>query len=214
MDKTKERLTPKSTRKKARKIIAALKKLFPNAKIVLNFSNPWQLYVAVVLSAQTTDKKVNQITEALFKKYKTISDYKNASQKNLEKDIRSIGLFRNKAKHIRAAAKLVIEKYHGKIPNSMEELLEIPGVGRKTANVILGNLYGIVEGIAVDTHVFRLSRLFGLSDGKNAEKVEKDLMLILPKNEWFKFTYRMIEYGRKYCKANCKHNSCPLKLYA
>ena len=149
--------------KKAAAIVKELKKLFPNPKTVLNYKTPFELLVAVILSARNTDKKVNEVTEKLFKKYKAIEDYKDVNIKELEKDLKSLGLFRQKAKFIKETARIIDEKYHGKIPNSMKELIELPGVGRKTANIILGRLYGIVEGIAVDTHVTRLSRLFGLT---------------------------------------------------
>ncbi|MEK7510605.1 MAG: endonuclease III [Patescibacteria group bacterium] len=188
-------------RKRATKIIRRLKELFPNAKIVLKYSNHWELLVAVVLSAQCTDKKVNEVTEKLFKKYRTLEDYVNADPREFEKDIRSTGFFRNKTKHILAAAKLIKEKFGGKVPHRMGDLLTIPGVARKTANIVLGNAYGIVEGIAVDTHVRRLCRKLGLTNHSDPEKIEQDLMRLLPKKEWFDFTYRMIEYGRQICPA-------------
>lgn len=191
-------------KKRAAKIVAALKKLFPKAKIALNFRNHWELLVAVVLSAQTTDKKVNEVTARLFKKYRTLDDYAAANSKQFEKDVSAVGFYRNKAKNILAAAKIVKEKYDGKIPKTMAELTQLPGVGRKTANIILGNAYGIVEGIAVDTHVRRLSIKLGLTDHTDPEKIERDLMQILPKKEWFDFTYRLIDYGRKICPAR-KH---------
>ena len=188
-----------------------LKKLFPNAKMALNFSNNWELLVAVMLSAQCTDKKVNEVTGALFKRYKTLNDYVNAKQKEFEKDIRSTGFYRNKTKNILASAKIVKEKYDGEVPDSMGELLDLPGVARKTANVVLGNAFGIVEGVAVDTHVRRLSKLHGLTNENNPDKIEQDLMRILPKKEWFDFTYWLIEYGRTYCPARKHdHDNCPL----
>ncbi|MDO8600680.1 MAG: endonuclease III [bacterium] len=198
-------------KKKAEWIVAALKKLFPRAKIALKFSNHWELLVAVILSAQCTDKKVNEVTASLFKKYKTLDDYVKAKPKEFERDIYSTGFYRAKTKNILAAAKMVQEKFGGKIPKTMEEILAIPGVARKTANVVLGNAYGIVEGIAVDTHVRRLSKLLGLTDHTDPVKIERDLMAILPKKEWFSFTYRLIEYGRKYCTARPhNHKNCPL----
>lgn len=194
-------------------LIKQLKKLFPKSKTALHYGNPWELMVAVVLSAQATDKKVNEVTARLFRKYKTLGDYVKAKPTAFANDIKQIGLFRGKAKNILATAKIIKERYNGKIPRTMAELVELPGVGRKTANVILGNAYGIVEGIAVDTHVRRLSKLFGLSKHDDPNKIEKDLMQLLPKKEWFLFTYRMIDYGRKYCSARCKHDSCPLRKY-
>lgn len=193
-----------------------LKKLFPHAKCALDFSNDWQLMVAVQLSAQCTDKMVNRVTPALFKKYKTLEDYCKASAsrrtvQEFEQDIFKTGFYRNKTKNILAAAKMVKEKFHGKIPTTMAEILEIPGVARKTANVVLGNAHGVVEGIAVDTHVIRLSHLLGLSDEKMPEKIERDLMKIIPRKDWFIATYRIINYGRTYCSARKHdHAKCPL----
>lgn len=199
--------------KKATKIIKDLKKLFPNPKTILNYKTPFELLVAVILSARNTDKKVNEVTKKLFEKYKDIVDYKNADLKKLEKDLSQLGLFRQKAKFIKETATIISNKYKGKIPKTMEDLTSLPGVGRKTANIILGRLYGVVVGIAVDTHVTRLSRLFGLTKNKDPNKIEQDLMKILPKKEWLDFTNRMIAYGRTYCPAHCKHKDCPLKRY-
>ena len=198
---------------KAENILKGLKKLFPQTKTALEYSTPWELLVAVILSARNTDKKVNEVTKNLFKKYKAIGDFKNADLRELENDLSRLGLFRQKAKFIKETAKAILEKHKGKVPNSMKELINLPGVGRKTANIILGNVYKIVEGIAVDTHVTRLSRLFGLTENKDPNKIEKDLMEILPKSEWFDFTNRMIAYGRTYCPAHCKHKDCPLRNY-
>ena len=198
-------------KKKAAKIVAELKQLFPHAKIVLNYSNHWELLVAVVLSAQCTDKKVNEVTAKLFNKYQKLDDYVKAHSWEFEQDVRATGFYRNKTKNILAAAKMVKEGFGGKIPRTMEEILTLPGVARKTANVVLGNAYGVVEGIAVDTHVRRLSRLLGLTNENDPNKIEKDLMIILPKREWFNFTYRIIDYGRKYCPARPhNHSVCPL----
>ena len=203
----------KKLKEKAQKIIKELKKLFPTSKTVLSYSTPWELTVAVILSARNTDKKVNEVTKDLFKKYETIKDYKTADIKDLEKDLLKLGLFRQKAKFLKKSAEIIMSKYDGKIPKTMSELTSLPGVGRKTANIILGNIYGIVEGIAVDTHVTRLSKLFGLTKNSDPNKIEKDLMRLLPQEEWFDFTNRMIDYGRLYCPAHCKHNQCPLKKY-
>lgn len=198
-------------KKRAAKIIAVLKKLFSNAKIVLNYGNTWELLVAVVLSAQCTDKKVNEVTEKLFRKYRKLEDYAWARPAEFEKDIKSTGFYRAKAKNILAAAKAVKEKFGGKLPRTMAEMLTIPGIGRKSANVILGNAYGVVEGIAVDTHVRRLSCELGLTNHTDPAKIEQDLMQIIPKKDWFKFTYLMIDYGRKYCPARPHdHKNCPL----
>ena len=200
-------------KQKAAQIVKGLKNLFPKTKIALRYGNPWELLVAVVLSAQTMDKKVNEVTAELFKKYRTLGDYVRAKPQEFANDIKQIGLYRGKSKNILATAKIVKVKYGGKIPKTMEELVELPGVGRKTANIILGNAYGIVEGIAVDTHVRRLAQLFGLTKNDDPNKIEKDLMQLLPKKEWFEFTYRMIDYGRKYCSARCKHDQCPLRKF-
>lgn len=208
-------LEKRKLKNKVLKIIKILKKLFPNSKIALNYSNPWELFVAVVLSAQCTDKKVNEVTEKLFKKYKKLDDYVKADLIEFQKDIRSIGLYKNKAKNILSSAKIIKEKFNGQIPKKMEEILTLPGIGRKSANVILGNIYEIVDGIAVDTHVKRLSRLLGFTKNTNPDKIEKDLMEIFPKKYWFKITYWLIDYGRKYCPARPHdHKKCPLvKFY-
>lgn len=200
-------------KEKAEKIIKILKKAFPNPKTALNYSNSWEIFVSVILSAQSTDKKVNEVTKNLFKKYKNIKDYKNALLSEFQQEIKSIGLYKNKAKYIISSAKIIDEKYNGKIPNSMQELLKLPGIGRKSANIILGNVYNISEGIAVDTHVARLSKLFGLTSEKNPLKIEKDLMMIVPKKDWMFFNHAMVLYGRKYCPARHKHTNCPLKEF-
>ncbi len=201
----------KKRKAKAAKIIKALKKLFPKTKIALNYSNNWELFVAVVLSAQCTDKKVNEVTEKLFKKYRKLDDYVKAKPAEFEKDIRSTGFYRNKAKSVLGAAKELKARFGGKLPETMAEMLTLPGIGRKSANVILGNAYGVVEGIAVDTHVRRLSRKFGLTSHNDPVKIERDLMEIVPKKEWFNFTYLLIDYGRKYCPARPHDESkCPL----
>jgi endonuclease-3 len=206
MKKKETTLQLEKRRKRAILINSELKKLIPNAKMVLNYSNNWELLVAVVLSAQCTDKMVNKVTEKLFKKYPRFENYLAAKQDEFGQDIKSTGFYHNKAKNILAAAKLLHERYHDNVPNKMEDLLTIPGVARKTANIVLGNAYGIVEGIAVDTHVRRLSQKFGLTDEEDPVKIERDLMEILPKSEWFNFTYRMIEYGRNFSPAS-KQNS-------
>jgi len=198
-------------KKRWQKISRTLRKLFPDASIALTFSNNWELLVAVELSAQCTDKKVNEVTPPLFKKYPKLDNYVRANPREFEKDIHQCGFYRAKTKNILAAAKVVKEKFHGKLPKTMAEMTTIPGVGRKSANVILGNAYGVVEGIAVDTHVKRLAHVLSLSKEKTPEKIEQDLMQIIPKKDWFRATYEIIEYGRKYCVARPhKHNLCPL----
>lgn len=191
----------KTKSQRAKKIIKDLKKLFPEARIALNFKNSWELLVAVQLSAQCTDKKVNEVTPALFKKYKKFADYLKADPREFERMVRPTGFYKNKSKNILAAAKYIDEKYGGKLPKTMEEMVKVPGIGRKSANVILGNAYGIVDGIAVDTHVKRLSKKFGLTDHIDPVKIERDLMKLMPREEWFGFTYRIIDFGRKYCVA-------------
>lgn len=163
---------------------------------MLRYANAWELLVSVILSAQCTDKMVNKITEKLFKKYTTLEDYVRADPREFERDIHSAGYFRAKTKNILGAAKVVQEVYGGTIPKTMEEMLVIPGVARKTANVVLGNAHGVVHGIAVDTHVRRFCIRFALTDYKDPVRIERDLMQLLPKKEWFPFTYRVIEYGR------------------
>jgi endonuclease-3 len=188
-------------KKRMAKMNAVLKKLFPKTKIALRYGNKWELFVSVVLSAQTTDKKVNEVTKKLFKKYHTLADYVKADPKKFAKDIKEIGLYKGKAKNILAAARAIQDAYGGKLPNTMDEMLELPGIGRKSANVILGNAYGLVEGIAVDTHVRRFALKFDLSDHDDPNKIEQDLMKLLPKKEWFYITYRLIDYGRAICPA-------------
>lgn len=197
-----------------KKINQELKKLYPQVKIALNFSNPWELLVAVILSAQTTDKKVNEITEKLFKKYRTINDYVKANLKEFENDIKGVNYYKNKAKFILENAKIIKEKFGGKVPNKMEDLLQLKGVARKTANIVLSVAYGIFEGIAVDTHVKRLSKLLRLTKETKPEKIEEDLMAIIPKGpDWRDFPLRLIQYGREYCPAKKhNHNNCPLSL--
>jgi len=200
---------------RAKNIAKKLASLFPKASIALYFSTPWELVVAVMLSAQTTDKKVNEVTPVLFKKYKTIKDYALADKKELERVIKSIGLYKTKAKNIIHCADILLKKYNGALPHTMEELTALPGIGRKTANIILGNAFGIVEGIAVDTHVRRLAIKFDLTSSTNPDRIEKDLMELFSKKEWLVLTYRFIEYGRTICPAR-KHDCSkhPLtKLY-
>lgn len=198
-------------KEKAVMIVGELKKLFPKTKTALNYNSNFNLLVAVILSAQTTDKKVNEVSPTLFNNYKIPSDYVSLSQEKLESYINQIGLYRGKAKNILKTAKILNDKYNDKLPKTMEEMVALPGVGRKTANIVLGVIYGLITGIAVDTHVKRLSNLFGLTNNSNPDKIEKDLMEILPKDEWQEFTLRMIDYGRKYCPANCKHLDCPMR---
>jgi endonuclease-3 len=188
----------------------ALKKIYPEAKISLDFTNPLELLVATILSAQCTDERVNKVTASLFKKYKTAKDYANAASAELEEDIHSTGFYKNKAKAICNCCSALTERHGGKVPSTMEELTALSGVGRKTANVILGNAYGI-PGVVVDTHVGRISRRLDLTKEDDPEKVERDLMAILPKEDWVGFSHRVIQFGRQTCKAQkplC--GACPI----
>lgn len=192
-------------------VISRLKKKFPGAKIALKFSGPWQLLVAVILSAQCTDKKVNEVTADLFKKFRTVDDYVRADKKELERLIHSTGFYHAKARHILETAKLIKEKFGGQVPKTMSEILTLRGVARKTANVVLGTAYNVVEGIAVDTHVRRLSQRLGMSPHDDPNKIEKDLMELLPKKEWLRATYLLIEHGRAICTAkDPRCDLCPL----
>lgn len=196
---------------KISEILKRLKKEYPNPKTALSFRTPFELLVATILSAQVTDILVNKITEKLFRKYKKPDDYANAPLETLQKDISSINFYRNKAKNIQTAAKIVIEKFKGHLPRTMEELITLPGVARKTANIILSNAYGINEGIAVDTHVKRLSQRLGLTKNNDPVKIESDLMLITPKNEWGNLSHLLIFHGRKICRAKKPdHKECVL----
>lgn len=193
-------------------IIAVLNKEYKGIDIALNFSNVFELLVATILSAQCTDKRVNIVTSSLFKKYKTIEDYANADITCFEEDIKSTGFFRNKAKNIIATANIILKQYNGIVPKTMEELITLKGVARKTANIVLGSGYGISEGIAVDTHVIRLSNLIGLSKSPDPKKIEKDLMKIVPKKYWIKVSFLIQTLGRRVCKARKPdHDICPVK---
>lgn len=188
-------------RQRAEKIIAALKQEYREAKIALEFGSPWELLVAVILSAQCTDVRVNIVTKKLFKKYKTLDDYARAKAAEFEQDIRSTGFFRNKAKNIIASAGKVRDEFGGRVPDTMEALLSLPGVARKTANIVLFNVYGKKEGIAVDTHVRRLSQRLGFTRNDDPGKIEKDLMALIPQADWGKISYVLIEHGRAVCQA-------------
>ncbi len=203
---------PATKRARAQKILQRLQKSYPGAKIVLQFGNPMQLLAAVILSAQCTDKKVNEVTATLFKKYKTVGDFASADLKTFSKEIRQTGFYRAKALAIITSAKIIREKFGGNVPRTMTETLQLRGVARKTANVVLGNAYGVVDGIAVDTHVRRLSQRLGFSSEDDPVKIEKDLMAIFSKKDWFKLTYMLIDHGRAICTARGRQCSlCPLK---
>jgi endonuclease-3 len=191
---------------RALKVIELLEREHSDAKIALHYTNSLELLVATILSAQCTDERVNMVTKALFKKYTKAADYANADLKELEQDIKSTGFYRNKAKNIKKTSQILVEKYHSKVPKTMEELLELPGVARKTANIVLTNAFGVVEGVAVDTHVRRLAQRLGLSGNADPDKIEKDLMRIIPKDKWMRITDLLIFHGRRVCTAkrpNC-----------
>jgi endonuclease-3 len=188
-------------KQRVRKIIRLLKRAYPEAKCSLNHSNAFELLIATILSAQCTDARVNIVTQDLFRKYRKPEDYLKVSPKELQQDIRTTGFFRNKTTSIQGAAKVLTEQYGGAVPQTMDELLELPGVARKTANVVLGNAFGIRAGVVVDTHVTRLSHRLGLSAQKTAEKIEQDLIAIVPKKDWVIFPHLLIAHGRAICKA-------------
>ncbi|MEM2894041.1 MAG: endonuclease III [Candidatus Bathyarchaeia archaeon] len=194
-------------------IIERLEDAYPEVRgTALHWRTPLDLLVATILSAQTTDQKVNEVTKELFKRYKTAADYANAPREELEEAIKSLNFYRQKAGFIQEACRRIVEEYGGEVPRSMEGLMRLKGVARKTANIVLGNAYGIVEGIAVDTHVMRLSRRLGLTAQEERDKIERDLMEVVPRDRWFQFSNLIIEHGRRVCKArkpNCE--GCVLK---
>lgn len=196
---------------KISEIIKKLKKEYPEPKTALKFKSPFELLVATILSAQTTDVHVNKVTVPLFKKYKTIKDYAEVPIATLRKEISSINFYNNKANNIQASAKMIIDRFNSQVPKTMEELTALPGVARKTANIVLSNVYGINEGIAVDTHVKRLTFRLGLTKNTDPVKIEKDLMAITPKEEWGTLTHLLISHGRNICQAKKpKHSECVL----
>lgn len=198
---------------RVKKLITCLRKEFPNAKLVLTYKTDWQLLVAVQLSAQSTDKKVNEITPVFFKKFPTIKDCARAAVSDIQDAVSSVLYYRNKGKNIHAAAHKISTDFGGKLPKTMDEMLTIPGVARKTANVLLGTLFAVTEGIVVDTHMIRFTRRFDLTDYKDAVRIERDLMAIVPKKEWYQFSYLVVDYGRLYGNPRGKkelHQSDPL----
>ena len=202
---TRKKTVPKETlddlKKRTRQIIRKLQRAYPDAKCSLNHSTPFELLVATILSAQCTDERVNIVTANLFRKYRNPEDYLKVSPLELEKDIQSTGFFRNKTKSIQGTSKMLTEEYGGEVPRTMEQLLELPGVARKTANVVLGNAFEIKSGVVVDTHVTRLSHRLNLTQQKTAEKIEQDLIELVPKKDWVIFSHLLIYHGRKVCKA-------------
>jgi len=202
---------PAATRRAA-VIVRLLRRHYPNATCSLDFQTPLELLVATILSAQCTDERVNIVTKDLFRKYRSAADYAQAPLAELEKDIQSTGFYRNKAKNIQSCCRLLVPQYEGQVPQNIEQLVELPGIGRKTANVILGTAFGIASGVVVDTHVTRLSHRLGLSQHKDAEKIENDLMAVIPGKEWIAFSHRMIQHGRKICIARKpKCDACVLR---
>lgn len=192
-------------------ILPILKRMYPDAKCSLNYQTPLQLLVATILSAQCTDDRVNLVTKKLFQKYRSADDFACVSQEELEKDIQSTGFYRNKARNLRAMAAALVEHYGGKVPQTMEELTGLAGVGRKTANVVLGNAFGKEIGIVVDTHVTRLSQRLGLTRHTDAVKIEQDLIPLIPQHDWTLWSHLMIQHGRKVCQARKpKCPQCPI----
>ena len=206
MIRKKARETTEELKSRTRDIIRKLKRTYPDAKCSLNHSNPFELLIATILSAQCTDERVNLVTANLFRKYRQPADYLKVSPHEFEKDIQSTGFFRNKTKSIQGTAKVLTEQYSGEVPHTMDQLLELPGVARKTANVVLGNAFHIASGVVVDTHVTRLSHRLGLTQEKTAEKIEQALIPIVPTKDWVIFSHLLIYHGRNTCKArnpNC-----------
>jgi endonuclease-3 len=188
-------------------IIRKLERAYPDARVALNFTNPLECLIATILSAQCTDEKVNEVTATLFKKYRSAADYLAVPEDELKEDIRPTGFFNQKATSIRAACERIVEAYGGEVPDTMEDLITLRGVARKTANIVLGNAFGKVEGIAVDTHVRRLANRLGFSEHSDADKIEQDLMRLVPRKKWFSFSYQLIDHGRAICRA--KKPLCP-----
>ena len=198
--KMKKSVEPENKRR-VLQIIRLLEQEFPNAKIALHYTNPLELLVATILSAQCTDERVNMVTKSLFQKYRKAKDYADADLPELEQEIRSTGFYHNKAKNIKNAAEMLVQKYNSQVPRTMPELQELPGVARKTANIVLQNAYGVVEGIAVDTHVRRVSARLGLTENQDPDKIEQDLMRIVPREKWARITDMLIFLGRNICTA-------------
>ena len=188
-------------RARAQTILAKLIELYPEPKCALNHGNAFELLIATILSAQCTDARVNIVTADLFRKYRQPADYLKVPLVELEQDIRSTGFYHNKARNIQGAAQVIVEQHKSQVPNTMDELHALPGVGRKTANVVLGNAFGIASGVVVDTHVSRLSQRLGLTKQDNAEKIEAELAQLIPENEWINFSHRLIAHGRQVCNA-------------
>ncbi len=202
---------PSVAKRQAASVVGLLARQYPEAACSLDFRTPLELLVATILSAQCTDERVNQVTKGLFAKYRSAADYARVPLEELERDIQSTGFFRNKAKSIQGCCRILAGQHQGRVPQDMETLVEMPGIGRKTANAVLGTAYGIASGIAVDTHVARVSRRLGLSRQKDPEKIERDLMALVPQDQWIALSHRMIQHGRRVCAARRpKCEACPL----
>jgi endonuclease-3 len=198
-------------RDRAPEIVRLLSDAYPDAHVALHFSNPLEMLVATILSAQTTDERVNQVTATLFRKYRTPEDYLRVPESELAADLKPTGFFNQKTRSVRGACARIVEAYGGQVPNTMEDLLTLPGVARKTANIVLGNAFGIVEGIAVDTHVRRVSQRLAFTAEDDPDKIERDLMELIPRARWFDFTYVLIDHGRAVCVARTpKCALCPV----
>ena len=182
-------------------LIRRLTEAYPDAHVALHFSTPLEMLIATILSAQCTDERVNMVTQTLFRKYRRPADYLKVPEAELAADIKPTGFFNQKTKSIRGACRLIVERFGGEVPSTMDELIELPGVARKTANIVLGNAFGKVEGIAVDTHVRRVSQRLGFTENEDPDKIERDLMRLIPKERWFDFTYVIIDHGRTTCVA-------------
>ena len=204
----------KAEKQYAAKVVRVLARSYPDAGCSLEFSSPLELLVATILSAQCTDQRVNLVTKELFQKYRSAADYAAVGQSELERDIKSTGFFRNKAKNIRACCRMLEEEHHGKVPPDIDTLVTLPGVGRKTANVVLGTAFGIASGVVVDTHVGRISRRLGLTTRKDAVKIERDLIQRIAKPRWIDFSHRMIRHGRRLCAARKPQcDECPMASF-
>ncbi len=204
----KKKLSPEEQSNRIKGILNGLDRAYPNAECALKHSNPLELLIATILSAQCTDERVNLVTRDLFRKYRTPKDYADAPREELESDIRSTGFYHNKTKSIQGACRMLIEKFGGSVPDSMEALLQLPGVARKTANVVLGVAFGKAEGIVVDTHVLRVSGRLDLTESETPEQIERDLMQLIPRSRWISFSHQMILHGRRTCKA--RKPLCPV----
>ncbi len=199
------------TKQYSAKIAGILREHYPKAKCELDFQTPLELLIATILSAQCTDERVNLVTKSLFRKYPDAAAYANAPQKDLEREIQSTGFYHNKAKSIQSCCQALLERYNGQVPHDIEKMIELPGIGRKTANVVLGTAFGIASGIVVDTHVTRVSQRLGLTQEKNPEKIEEDLLRQFPQKEWIAISNRMVHHGRNVCTARKPHcDTCPL----